>query len=180
MTYFIGGNSGLWKIVKMGAVTGQGLDRASHLAVFDDNQTQPIPQGLWRLRGVPSYERYVTRDEKNELTAKSPPLGRAGSTRAAMIPIRKNADWWNLAQDERRAIFEERSSHIKAGLEVVPAVARRLYHCRDLGEPFDFITWFEFSPGDEAAFEGLVLKLRKTEEWKFVDREIDIRLVKNG
>ncbi len=30
------------------------------------------------------------------------------------------------------------------------AVARRLYHCRDLGEPFDFLTWFEYAPQDES------------------------------
>src|SRR2546428_7160638 len=30
----------------------------------------------------------------------------------------------------------------------LPAIARRLYHCRDLGEPFDFLTWFEYAPAD--------------------------------
>jgi hypothetical protein len=28
---------------------------------------------------------------------------------AALIPIKKSAVWWAMAQDERRAIFEERS-----------------------------------------------------------------------
>jgi len=48
-----------------------------------------------------------------------------------------------LTQDERREIFEERSRHIATGLEYLPAVARRLHHSRDLGGPFDFLTWFE-------------------------------------
>jgi hypothetical protein len=34
------------------------------------------------------------------------------ATRAARIPIRKTGEWWSLAQDERRAIFEERSKHV--------------------------------------------------------------------
>jgi len=40
------------------------------------------------------------------------PLGRPTATRAALILIKKSADWWALAQDKRRAIFEERSHHI--------------------------------------------------------------------
>lgn len=60
----------------------------------------------------------------------------------------------------------------------MPAIARRLYHCRDLGEPFDFLTWFEYASADSDIFEELVVNLRQTEEWSFVEREIDIRLVK--
>jgi hemolysin-activating ACP:hemolysin acyltransferase len=59
----------------------------------------------------------------------------------------------------------------------LPAIARRLYHCRELGEPFDFLTWFELSEADEAAFDELVARLRETEEWRYVEREIEIRLV---
>src|SRR4051812_31125880 len=75
------------------------------------------------------------------------------STRAVLIPIRKNAEWWALTQDERRAIFERRSRHIGIGTRYLPAIARRLHHCRDLShqEPFDFLTWFEFAPSDEPA-----------------------------
>ena len=62
----------------------------------------------------------------------------------------------------------------------LPAVARRLYHGRDLGEPFDFLTWFEYAPHDTDAFEALVAKLRETTEWAFVEREVDIRLVRDG
>jgi hypothetical protein len=63
-------------------------------------------------------------------------------------------------------------------LEYLPAVARRLHHCRDLGEPFDFLTWFEFAPTDTVAFDELVERLRETEEWSYVDREVDIRLTR--
>jgi hypothetical protein len=83
-----------------------------------------------------------------------------------------------LAQDQRRKIFEEQSRHIEIGLEYLPAVARRLYHCRDFGEPFDFLTWFEYAPADAEAFEALVRKLRQSEEWRYVEREVDVRLTR--
>jgi len=127
---------------------------------------------------VVSNERYVNRGEHSELAARQEPLGRPGSTRAALIPITKSEAWWELAQDERRQIFEETSHHVATGLEYLPAVARRLHHGRDLGEPFDFLTWFEFAPEHEAAFEELVQRLRATKEWAYVEREIDIRLAR--
>jgi chlorite dismutase len=114
--------------------------------------------------------------EKEALAAVQPPLGREQATRAALIPIRKSEAWWDLAQDERRAIFEERSHHIAEGLRYLPAIARRLYQSRELGEPFDFLTWFEFAPEHEPLFDELVGTLRSTEEWRYVEREVDIRL----
>ena len=92
--------------------------------------------------------------------------------------MRKSDAWWALAQDERRAIFAERSRHIAIGLEYLPAVARRLHHARDLGEPFDFLTWFEYPPEASSHFEELVARLRETEEWRYVEREVDIRLTR--
>lgn len=93
-----------------------------------------------------------------------------------MLPIRKSDAWWDLPQDERRIILEDRSHHIRIGLDYLPAIARRLYHCRDLGEPFDFVTWFEFAPAASTAFEELLGRLRATEEWSYVQREVDVRL----
>src|ERR1700738_1025094 len=69
-------------------------------------------------------------------------------------PIRKSDAWWSMAQDERRAIFEERSGHIAKSMPYLPAIARRLHHARDLGEPFDFLTWFEYAPEHADAFEA--------------------------
>ena len=76
----------------------------------------------------------------------------------------------------RRAIFEEKSRHIGLSMKYMPAIARRLHHSRDLGEPFDFLTWFEFDPAHSGAFDDLLGELRATEEWIYVDREVDIRL----
>ncbi|MEI8154526.1 MAG: chlorite dismutase, partial [Hyphomicrobiales bacterium] len=59
-----------------------------------------------------------------------------------------------------------------------PAVARRLHHCRGLGGPFDFLTWFEYAPEAESAFDAMLQRLRATEEWCYVEREVDVRLVR--
>ena len=134
----------------------------------------------WILCGATSNEHYVERKEKDQLLLKQPSLGRPEANCGAMIAIGKNAKWWSLTQDERRAIFEEKSHHNKIGFDYLPAIARRLHHCRDLStaEPFDFITWFEFAEKDTAAFDQLLTQLHATEEWNFVDREVDIRVVR--
>ena len=175
---FIAGETGPWRVVRNEAVTGQGLGAASHLAMHE-GATDAAP-AVWRLSGITSNTRYTTRAETDALRARQEGLGRRQATCAALIPIRKSAAWWDLAQDERRAIVEERSRHIAIGLDYLPAIARRLHHCRDLGgvAPFDFLTWFEYAPQDESAFEALVGKLRATEEWRFVEREVDVRLAR--
>ncbi len=176
---FVGGSTGAWRITKLSAVRGEGLPAARHVAVFEGPTPMPGPsEAVWMLRGVTSNERYATRAEHEALAARQPDLGRPEVTEAALIPIRKADAWWALSQDERHAIFEARSKHITTSLAYLPAVARRLHHGRDLGEPFDFLTWFEYAPRDAAAFEELVDCLRSTEEWSYVEREVDIRLTR--
>jgi hypothetical protein len=177
---FAAGETGPWRIVRNEAVSGEGLNKASCLAMHEGGADNA--PAVWRLSGVTSNTRYTTRAETDALGARQEGLGRRQANCAALIPIRKSAAWWDLAQDERRAIVEERSRHIAIGLDYLPAVARRLHHCRDLGaaEPFDFLTWFEYSPDDEAAFEALLTELRATEEWRFVEREVDVRVVRKS
>jgi len=172
---FQAGDVGTWRIERIDPVIGDGLPSAQHLAVYEGPYSPPSSAG-WTLKGFTSNERYVERHERVALTSVQQPLGRAAATCAALIPIRKTEAWWELTQDERRAVLEQRSHHIEIGLGYLPAVARRLHHCRDLAEPFDFLTWFEYAPADAAAFDELVVLLRGTEEWSFVDREVDIRL----
>lgn len=179
---FVGGEIGPWRVVSISTIVGDTLADVQRLNIVTGAVLE-VPEGAkWLLRGLTSNERYVTRLEKEQLVAKQPILGRPQATCAALIPIRKTASWWGLAQDERRKIFEESSKHVETGLRYLPAVARRLHHCHDLGEnePFDFLTWFEYAPSDSAAFDELVAKLRGSEEWAYVDREIDIRVVRDG
>jgi hypothetical protein len=176
---FAGGSAGRWSIERLVTVAGSPLAPAGRLEVIEGPRAaRPAADAVWVLRGVTSNERYATAREHRELAARQEPLGRARATRAALIPVRKSEAWWDLAQDERRRIFEESSHHIATGLEYLPAVTRRLHHGRDLEEPFDFLTWFEFAPEHAAAFEELVRRLRETEEWTYVEREIDLRLAR--
>lgn len=179
---FIGGNTGPWLVERVQAVVGESLTVVERVSLLAEAMTALPDDAVWLLRGITSNERYVIREEKSSLVAKQQGLGRADSTRAALIPIRKTPGWWALTQDERRDIFEAQSNHIGMGLKYLPAIARRLHHCRDLGpdEPFDFLTWFEYAPTDAAAFEDLVLALRASPEWKYVDREVDIRLAREA
>lgn len=174
---FSGGNSGAWRALSMRPVRGSirlaAAEAATVVPVEDQITTAP---GKWVLRGAMSNVRYATRPELTALKAIQQPLGRAEARRAALIPISKSAAWWDLAQDERRAIFEDSSHHNAIGMEYLPAIARQLFQCRDLGEPFDFLIWFEYAPEHATAFEDLVGRLRENAEWNYVEREIDIRL----
>lgn len=174
---FIGGDKGIWKVISMVTICGQPLENAPFIDILP-NSPDNLNTGVWTLTGFTSNVRYAEKAEREKLLASQSDLGRSLATCAALIPIRKTETWWSMAQDERRKIFEAKSHHIETGLKYLPAIARRLYHCRDIGQPFDFLTWFEYAPEDSDNFEELVKALRETEEWKYVDREIDIRLVK--
>lgn len=174
ITRFTGGNAGQWRITAITAVLGATLPVADYLDISNADEASG---SNWQLCGTASNLRYTTADERRQLQAKQEGLGRPASTRAALIPIRKSAAWWAMAQDERRAVYEQ-GSHLPIGLDYLPGVARKLYHSRDLGEEFDFLTWFEFAPVDEAAFDHMLDRLRACGEWAYVDREVDIRLTR--
>ena len=173
---FVGGSSGLWKVDRVAAVIGESLPTSECIDVIEGGGLVDQSHASWILQGVTSNTRYTRSVEVAALSAVQAGLSRSEATRAALIPIRKNEAWWALAQDERRAIFEEQSRHIGIGLDYLPGVARRLHHSRELGEPFDFLTWFEYAPMHEQAFEEMLRRLRATPEWRFVDREVDLRL----
>ena len=171
---FVAGSLGGWRIDAILPVKGESLANAARLDVREG--VRAVPAATWTLSAVSGHVRYVERSEKGELDRLSPPLGRPQATCGALIPIRKNAAWWALPQDERRAIFETRSQHIAGSMAYLPRIARRLYHARELGGPFDFLTWFEFAPEHAPAFDELLSFLRSREEWQFVEREVELRL----
>src|SRR3954469_20428637 len=164
---FRGGQTGGWRITSISPVTGDPLAFMPALSVTD-SEAIALPlvpsRNAWRLVGAASNLRYTERAEKQQLTAVQAGLGRLEATSAALIPIRKSEAWWELTQEERRRIVEDKSHHIAKGLEYLPMIARQLYHCRDLGEPFDFLTWFEYAPQHALFFGDLVKALRATEE----------------
>jgi chlorite dismutase len=79
---------------------------------------------------------------------------------AIVIPIRKDADWWQLPQDKRTALMQE---HTEAALPYHKTVKRKLYHATGLDD-FDFITYFETAKLDD--FQSLILSLQKVKEAK--------------
>lgn len=174
---FIGSDEGGWRVLSMQTISGEPIGAVKMVKIVtDENETATGEGTNWTLRAFISNLRYTTKKEKHELNQGSRPLNQPEFTRAALIPIKKSADWWNLAQDERRKIFEEDSHHIQNSSKYLTVISRQLYHCKDLGEQFDFLTWFEFAPEHSSRFDELCSILRKTEEWKYVTRETDIRL----
>jgi chlorite dismutase len=178
-TTFRGGQTGTWQVLSIAPVIGESLPTMPALSIThaDAISLPPAPStNSWRLIGTASHVRYVERLEKIALNKVQAGLGRPEATCAALIPIRKSNAWWLMSQNERRRIFEDKSRHIADSLKYLPAIARQLYHARDLGGPFDFLTWFEFAPEHAELFEELVAMLRGSEEWQFVEREVDVRL----
>jgi hypothetical protein len=134
---FVAGNSGSWRLLSMKSLRGPDLGQAQRIDLVPAGAHNINAPVSWVLKGVISNIRYATRTEFTTLKASQEPLGRPAARRAALIPIRKSPTWWELTQDERRAIFEETSHHTAIGLEYLPAIARQLFHCRDINEPFD-------------------------------------------
>lgn len=177
---FIGGEEGPWAIQGITTLVGDPIEQVSRIRVVNGSAPQlDARTSLWKLRGFTSNLRYTENAEIGKLRIQQEGLNRPQATCAALIPIKKNAAWWAMAQDERRAIFEAQSHHIQIGMDYLPQIARQLHHSRDLGEPFDFLTWFEFAPEHTDVFNHMLARLRASPEWRYVEREVDIRLTRN-
>jgi chlorite dismutase len=177
---FIGGQQGQWNVREIREISGPGLAAVARIEIVNEAVLELPPGSAWILQSFASNIRYAKRQELTLLRAIQPPLNRDDAACAVLIPIKKSAQWWEMAQDERRAIFEEASHHTAVGLEYLPGVARQLLHCRDLGEPFDFLTWFEFAPEYAQAFEELLARMRASQEWDYVEREVEVHLERNN
>jgi hypothetical protein len=173
---FIGGTRGTWQVIDVRGIVGSNLEFVDRVNVVNDAVEELPLDSSWLLRGFSSNIRYSMHAEVTALKAVQPVLNRSEAICAVLIPIKKSLKWWEMAQDERRAIFEEESHHTTVGMEYLPGVARRLLHCRDLGEPFDFLTWFEFALEHTKAFDDLLRRMRASKEWDYVEREIEVRL----
>ena len=181
-TTFVGGETGAWTVVSQRTHSGAPIAPVARVEMVAGIPLHLARETAWALWGVATNDRYTTRTEKTDLIHKQAPIGRPEATCAALIPLSKNAAWWALTQDERREVLEEDSHHIAIGMRYLPAIARRLLHCRDLGTdaPFDFLGFLDYGPADAAAFDDMLGLLRATSEWSFINREIDIRLVKSA
>ena len=173
-----GGAHGAWRVTSHRTLRGPSWPAVERVDMVAGHAVRPAGDPAWTLSGVTTHDRYTNRPEKQVLVERQQPIGRPEATRAALMLLRKRPDWWALSQDERREILEERSHHIAIGMDYLPAIARRLLHCRDLAiePPFDFLGFLDFAPEHEAAFDELLARLRASAEWQFMDRDIEIRL----
>ena len=164
---FVGSDTGPWTVLSARTLVGGALPPVRRLSVVAGAAAPPPSGTPWALASITSNERYVEWHEKVALVGTQAELGRAEATRAALIPIRKSPAWWALTQDERWTVFEAQSHHIAVGLRYLPAVARRLHHCRDLGlvQPFNVLAWFDYAPEHESAFDDLLAALRSPAVW---------------
>src|SRR5262249_19112904 len=173
---FVAGSSGIWRIERITAVAGESLPPAERLAVIEGPEAQRPLEGVWTLRGTTSNRRYTNREELKALSIKQEMLLRPQATCAALIPIRKTAAWWDLAQDERRAISRGAiSAHrnwygIPAGRSETLASQPRTWRAIRLPD------LVRVRPEHADAFEEMVRRLRSTAEWRYVEREVDIRV----
>jgi hypothetical protein len=86
---FIAGDVGPWHIDRITPVAGESLATASRLDVIEGNSTTHQLTAVWALRGATSNTRYTMRAELDQLLARQEGLGRASSTRAALIPMNR-------------------------------------------------------------------------------------------
>lgn len=77
---------------------------------------------------------------------------------AIMIPVRKNAEWWNLSKEERVAMMKE---HTLPTLDYLKTIKRKLYHSTGLSD-VDFLTIFETN--NLVEFNDLMIALRMVRE----------------
>lgn len=115
------------------------------------------------LVGMTKDLNYITKDKSPNLNA-----GLTGATYrdatpryAFVIPVKKNADWWNLTDEQR---LKEMETHTLPTLANLVNVKRKLYHSTGLDDT-DFITYFETADLD--AFNNLMLALAKVPENKY-------------
>ncbi len=115
------------------------------------------------LVGMTKALNFITKDKSPNLNA-----GLTGATYsdatpryAFVIPVKKNADWWNLTDEQR---LKEMDTHTLPTLANLVNVKRKLYHSTGLDDT-DFITYFETA--DLGAFNNLMLALAKVPENKY-------------
>ncbi len=142
-----------------------------------------LPSGGGDLFGVTQHLVYTRAAERPDLVTTPLP---GQDALCVVIPLTKSEAWWQLALDEREAMFRgaTRAGHVEVGLAYARIILRKLYHSRPLpGSAWDFVTYFEFAPAHRPQFEALLAGLRdpaKNPEWNYVERESEIWLSRIG
>jgi hypothetical protein len=159
---FVAGFEGLWLIEGMTAPVGEPLAPAARLSVVEGTSAA-VAEGRGVLRGVVA-------GQGEDARADQLPLGRAEARCATLLAVRMSPTWWERAEEDRRAL--------SANIEHGPAISRRIHRARSRDEPFDVLTWFEYAPEVQSEANQVMARLRDSEEWTFVEREVDIRVIR--
>jgi chlorite dismutase len=118
------------------------------------------------LVGMTKSRLYITPEKSAELNEQlnaTPYTGEA--TRfAIVIPVKKDACWWGMREEERRREIE---IHTRKSMPYLASIKRELYHSTGIDD-LDFITYFETA--DLAAFHELAVTLSGITENEFHTR----------
>ncbi len=129
--------------------------RATRFGMYSDVTEQ--------LVGMTKALNYISKEKSPDLNAGlTATTYNADAPRYAfMVPVKKNAEWWNLTDAQR---LKEIETHTLPTLVNLVNVKRKLYHSTGLDDT-DFITYFETA--DLGAFNNLMLALAKVPENKY-------------
>lgn len=177
---YVGGTFGAWEVTQLLSRRGDPLPQVTHVDIINGRLNRTPAGTAWILSGVVRNTRQVTREEFVPPGTSRTVCNFPAPTCAALIPIRRSLEWWQLDREARREMLNPPIKPPLRGLRHLSALIRDWQHRRDLSEQFDCLAWFEYEPRDSAAFDDLLADWRASEEWKFVDRECDIRLVRSA
>jgi len=175
--HYIGGTSGAWRVTSIVTHSGIALPYATHVEIANGDLGRTPAGTAWVLHGVARNTRFVTREEPRRSSGDVPQPHFFGEACAALILVQKSPAWWNLALCDQREILESPSEKARRRINILPSIMRLMQQRNEVREPFDFVTWFEYTKQDASIFDDLAGAMRSSEEWKYVDREIVIKLV---
>ncbi|MGE5505215.1 MAG: chlorite dismutase family protein [Actinomycetota bacterium] len=112
------------------------------------------------LVGITKALNYITKDKSPDLNGglTSASYSDSAPRYAVVIPVKKDAAWWNMSDQER---LKEIETHTQPTLQYLVNVKRKLYHSTGIDDT-DFITYFETN--DLGAFNNLLISLAKVPE----------------
>ena len=118
------------------------------------------------LIGLTKPLNYISKDKSPNLNIAINSISYSDTTPryVIVIPVKKNAEWWNLSVEKR---LKEIETHTQSTLAYLVNVKRKLYHSTGIDD-IDFITYFETN--DLIAFNNLMISLASIPENKYHTR----------
>lgn len=137
---------------------GEMLDNQNFLLDFMSTPLGRRLRHTHTFNGMTKKANYVPGFPDDLKAALKAPADAGPMPYAIVVPIRKDAEWWQLDQAARTEMMKE---HTEATVAYLQTVKRKLYHSSGLDD-LDFITYFETAKLDD--FNNLVIALEKVKE----------------